>query len=294
MTRFVDFTLSGLVDGAIYSAFALSLVLIWRATRILNFALSSMAMLSAYVCYSIVLRNGSYWLGFAAALVSGLLLGALVERILMRRVENGPPLNPVIVTLGLLILMESIAGMIFGVNNDGLPTPFSTRQSDLFGVRFDLSPFDFFLLGAVGVLLLGLVVLFRFTSVGLRMRAAAFEPEVARLLGVRVGRMFTLGWALASMAGALAGLLVPRPAFLNPSYLEPALVYGFTAAVIGGLDSPPGAVVGGMGLGLVLSYVDGYFTNGSDLVNVAALVILLVVLMVRPAGLFSRATARRV
>ena len=139
---------------------------------------------------------------------------------------------------------------------------------------------------------LGLALLFRTTSLGLRMRAAAFAPEVARLLGVRVGRMFTLGWALAAMAGALAGVLIAPSVFLGPNSFDPILISGFVAAVLGGLDSPPGALVGGAVLGLALSYVSGY--EGSSLAPLAALVILVVVLMLRPRGLFSATEERRV
>jgi len=294
VTEFWDLTLDGVVTGMIYAAAALSLVLIWRATRVLNFALPGMAMFTTYLAYTVIEHGGSYWLGFVVALLSGLALGAVVEMGLVRWAASGPQLNPVIVTLGLLILLEALAGMIFGSGQRLIPVPFSTSLGRIGGVRVGLSPFDVFLVVSVLVLMAALFLLFQRTSLGLRMRAAAFAPEVARLLGVRVGRMLVLGWALASAAGSLAGLLVPQPAFLQPQYLEPFLIYGFTAAVIGGLDSPGGAVAGGLVLGLALGYVNGYVSNGGALVPVAALVALLLVLMLRPAGLFSRARARRV
>ena len=160
------------------------------------------------------------------------------------------------------------------------------------GTRLLFAPNDTFIVVVVIAVALGLAVLFRATTLGLQLRAAAFKPEVARLLGVRVGRMFTLGWALAAMAGSLAGILVAPSIFVGPNNFDPILISGFVAAVIGGLDSPPGAVVGGLMLGLALSYVSGY--EGSSLVPLAALVILIMVLMVRPTGLFSATKERRV
>jgi branched-chain amino acid transport system permease protein len=294
VTEFVNVTLEGLVSGLIYAAFALSLVLIWRATRVLNFALPGMAMITSYLAYTVIQHGGSYWLGLVVALVSGLVIGAVVQVTLVRRALRGPALNPVVVTLGLLVLLESVAGMIYGTSQRLIPVPFSTAATRVGSVRIAVSPFDAYLAVAVLALVTGLTVLFRGSALGLRLRAAAFAPEVSRLLGVRVGRMLALGWALAAAVGSLAALVLPQPAFLSPTYLEPFLVYGFTAAVIGGLDSPPGAVTAGLGLGLALGYLDGYVSNGGTLVPAAALGALVVVLMIRPRGLFSRVPVRRV
>jgi branched-chain amino acid transport system permease protein len=290
--RFVDLTLNGLANGAIYAAVALSLVLIWRATRILNFAQAGMLMLTTFVAWSLIDAGASYWVGFFAALVAGLALGAVVERIVIRRVEGAPPLNAIIVTLGLLVLLQALAGMIWGGNPKSFPPAFSIAGYHVGGRAVLFSPFDLFTILVVAALMLALAVLFRRTSLGLQMRAAAFAPEVARLLGVRVGRMFTAGWALASLAGSLAGLLVAPAVFVAPNTFDPILVFGFTAAVLGGLESPPGALVGGLVLGLALSYVSGY--AGASTVTLGALAILIAVLMVRPNGLFSREAARRV
>jgi branched-chain amino acid transport system permease protein len=292
MTRFIDLTLNGISTGSIYAAVALALVLIWRATRIVNFAQGGMLMFTTFIASSVIASSGSYWFGFGVALASGLVLGALVERVLIRRVEGGPPLNAVIVALGLLILLEASAGMIWGNTPRSFPPAFSIRGYDVGGTTLLFSPNDLFTVLVVIAVAVGLAVLFRYTSLGLKMRAAALQPEVARLLGVRVGRMFTLGWAFAAFVGSLAGLLVAPSVFVGPNQFDPILVFGFTAAVIGGLDSPPGAVVGGILLGLVLSYVSGY--EGASLVTLAALVVLIAVLMVRPGGLFSTRRERRV
>ena len=292
MTKFIDLTLNGISTGAIYAAVALALVLIWRATRIVNFAQGAMLMITTFIASAVISSTGSYWLGFAVALASGLILGAIVERVLIRPVENAPPLNAVIVALGLYTLLVAIAGMIWGNTPRSFPAAFSIRGYAVGGTRLLFTPNDTFIVLVVIAVALALRLLFRATSLGLQMRASAFQPEVAQLLGVRVGRMFTLGWALAAVAGALAGVLVAPSVFLGPNNFDPILISGFVAAVLGGLDSPPGAVVGGVVLGLALSYVSGY--EGSALVPLAALVILVLVLMIRPTGLFSATGERRV
>jgi branched-chain amino acid transport system permease protein len=292
VTKFIDLTLSGISDGAIYAAVALSLVLIWRATRIVNFAQGAMLMITTFIAYAVISTGASYVVGFLVAMLSGLLLGAVIERVLIRRVEDAPPLNAVIVTLGLYTLLVAVAGMIWGNTPKSFPAAFSLRGYEVGGTRLLFTPNDTFIVLVVIGVAAGLGLLFRFTTLGLQMRAAAFRPEVARLLGVRVGRMFTVGWAFAALAGSVAGVLVAPSVFLGPNSFDPILIGGFVAAVLGGLDSPPGAVVGGLVLGVALSYVSGY--EGSSLVPLAGLLILVAVLMVRPTGLFSATKERRV
>jgi branched-chain amino acid transport system permease protein len=291
VARFLSVTISGLSGGMIYAAVALSLVLIWRATRVVNFAQGAMAMFTTYLAYTVLQHGGSYWVGFVVALASGLLLGAFVERVLVRPVEAGPPLNAVVVTLGVFIFLQALAGLLFGVRFRSFPTPFSNKNYN-FGNVSTLSPFEIFVIVAVAVVAALLYVLFQYTDVGLRMRAAAFHGEVARMLGVRVGQMLTLGWALAAVAGSLAGILVAPSVFLHPNNMDGVFVFGFTAAVIGGLDSPVGAIVGGVGLGVLLSYVAAYL--GGDLQTLSALAVLVFILMVRPNGLFTTTATRRV
>ena len=271
---------------------ALALVLIWRSTRIVNFAQGAMLMFTTFIASAVINGGGSYVLGFVVALASGLVLGAVVERVIVRPVEHAPPLNAVILTLGLYTLLVAIAGMIWGNTPRSFPAAFSLRGYKVGGTNLLFSPNDTFTVLVVIAVAAALALLFRGTTLGLRMRAAAFAPEVARLLGVRVGRMLTLGWALAAMTGALAGILVAPSVFLGPNNFDPILIIGFVAAVLGGLDSPPGAVVGGIVLGLVLSYVSGY--EGSAMVPLAALAILVIVLMIRPTGLFAATRERRV
>jgi branched-chain amino acid transport system permease protein len=291
--QFVNVTLSGLVEGMIYAAFALALVLIWRSTRIVNFAQGSMAAATAFIALALINAGQSYWVALIVALISGFLLGAIVERVIVRPVEGGPELNAVIVTLGLFVALQALIAIIFGSSFQSFPTPFGVRGFEIGDMTIALTPTSIYVIVAVLITMALLVALFRFTRVGLAMRASAFGQEVARLLGVRVGRMLTLGWALAAVVGSLSGLLIAGGEFVYPAYMDSLIVFGFVAAVLGGLDSPIGAIVGGLLLGLALSYVSGYLPRGSALVNVAALVILMIVLLVRPGGLFASTVARR-
>ena len=293
MQQFVNITLSGLVEGMIYAAFALALVLIWRSTRIVNFAQGSMAAATAFIALALIDAGQSYWVALIVALVSGFIIGAVVERVIIRPVEGGPELNAVIVTLGLFVAIQALIAIIFGSSFQSFPTPFGVRGFQVGDTTIALTPTSIYIIVAVLIVMALLVGLFRFTRVGLAMRASAFGQEVARLLGVRVGRMLTLGWALAAVVGSLSGLLIAGGEFVYPAYMDSLIVFGFVAAVLGGLDSPIGAIVGGLLLGLALSYVSGYVERGSALVNVAALVILMVVLLVRPGGLFASTVARR-
>ncbi|HCU96444.1 MAG TPA: branched-chain amino acid ABC transporter permease [Actinobacteria bacterium] len=292
MREFIQFTLGGISFGMVYAAIALSLVLIWRGTRILNYAQGAMAMLTAYVAFTVIGHTGSYWAGFAAALAAGLVLGAVIERTVIRPVESKPPLNAVVVTIGLLVFLEGLAGLIYGGQYRSFPAAFSITGLHAGSVPLGISRNDVFVAGAVLAAALALAALFRYTSAGLRLRASAFNAYAARLLGVRVGRMLTLGWALAGLIGALAGVLVSPATFLYPASMDSIFVLGFTAAVIGGLDSPAGAVAGGLILGVALNYVGGYL--GSNLETIFGLAALIVVLMIRPSGIFAASAGRQV
>ncbi len=292
MQEVLEFTLGGVATGMIYAAVALSLVLIWRGTRVLNYSQGGMAMFTTYVAWTVISRTGSYWAGFAVALAAGLVLGALLERSVVRPVLGRPPLNAVIVTIGILIFLEGLAGVIYGGQYRSFPPAYSVTGLKIGGVALGVSPDDVFTAVAVIAAAAILAAVFRYTAVGLRLRATAFSPGVARLLGVRIGRVMTLGWALAGLFGALAGVLVTPQTFLYPNSMDSIFVLGFTAAVIGGLESPLGAVIGGIVLGVALSFAGGYL--GSELVPLYGLAVLTLVLMVRPAGLFGGSVARRV
>jgi branched-chain amino acid transport system permease protein len=296
VVEFLQFTLSGIVFGMIYAAVALSLVLIWRGTRLLNYAQGGMAMFTTYVAIEVIYRTHSYWAGFVVALAAGIVLGAACQLTVIRPTMNKPPLNAVIVTIGLLILLEGLAGIFFGGQLRSFPAAFSITGLKIGTTPLGVSRFDVFVAVAVLATTLALAVAFKYTTAGLRMRAAAFNATVARLSGIRVARVLTVGWALAGLIGALAGVLVSPSTFLYPNSMDSIFVYGFTAAVIGGLDSPAGAVAGGLILGVGLSYVGGYVGGGrgSDLTAIVAMALLVLVLMLRPAGIFSGDRLRQV
>jgi len=292
MDRFLFLTIDGLARGAVFAAFALALVLIWRGARIVNFSQGAIAATTTYLAYSVTATTGSYWLGLLVAVVGGLIIGATIERVVMKFVDASAPLNAVIVALGLVLVIQSALAIIYGSRYRPMTLPFS-REPYTVGGRPVLSPYDLFVFGSVIVVMVSLGYVFTRTDIGLKMRAAAFAPDMARLLGVNVDRMLTLSWSLAAAVGGFAALLVvPTELGAHPHSTDLVFVYAFTAAVVGGLDSPIGAVVGGLGVGLVLSYVSGY--SGSDLSAVAILVLLIGVLLLRPSGLFSSATTREV
>ena len=292
MQQFLNLTLNGVVVGAVFAAFALTLVLIFRATRIINFGQGAQAMFSTYLALELIQNGQSYWLAFVVALTSGFLLGGIVERLIVRRVETGPEINAVIVTLGVFVGFIALASILFGNRLEAFPAPFSLNGITVGSTDLALTPTDLYRLVAVLIAMGLLLALFQLTSLGLQLRASAFGQEVARLLGVRVGRMLTLGWALAGMFGALAGILIASGNPVSPNFMDGIVVFGFVAAVLGGLDSFVGAVVGGLVLGLTTTYVSGYLA--SSLTTLAALAILIVVLLLKPGGLFSSSVARKV
>lgn len=292
MQQLLTIVINGVTNGMVYAAFALALVLIWRSTRIVNFAQAPMAMFTTYIALVAIDAGYSYWIGFAAALLGGLVFGALVERLIIRHVDSSSHINPVILTLGLFIIIHAAAAFIFGNQFRSFPSPFGLDGRTIGSVNVALTGNDIYKVVAVMVVFGLLVALFRYTSLGLTMRASAFSQEVSRLLGVRVGRLLTLGWALAAVVGSVAGLLIAGGSLVHPGYMDSVVVFGFVAAVLGGLDSPVGAVVGGLLMGIGLSAVSGYI--GQDLVAFSALIILIAVLLLKPNGLFSAAVARRV
>jgi len=284
--------LGGLALGMVFAAFALALVLIWRSTRVVNFAQAPMAMLTTYVALTLLDDGLPYPVAMLAALASGLALGAVVEVLLVRRVSHEAEINPVILTLGLFIVLHAVAALVFGNQPRSFPAPFGIRGLTVGGQTIGVTGTDLFAVVAVLVVMGALVALFTLTDLGLRMRAAAFNSEVARMLGVRVGAMLTLGWALAALVGSVSGILIANGSLVSPNYMDSVVVFGFVAAVLGGLESPVGAVVGGLVLGVSVSLVSGYLS--SQLVALAALAILVLVLTLRPGGLFSTPAARRV
>ncbi len=285
MERFLQVVVDGIADGSVYAALALALVLIFRSTGVVNFAQGEMAMFATFVAWALADSGVPLVLALLGALAFAFAAGMLVERVLIRPVEGGNPLNLVIVTLGLFIVVNAAAGWIWGFTLKDFPQIFPGGVAEVGGVSLSVES-----LGIIGVLLAVVLVLwalFTRTGIGLAMRAAAQSPASARLVGVPVGRMLMLGWGLAALLGALAGVLVAPRLFLDTNLMAGVLVYSFAGAALGGFDSPLGAVIGswiiGITEGLAGTYVDAI---GSDLKVLVPLTIIVGVLLLRPSGLF--------
>ncbi len=293
MAEFLQQIVSGLASGAIYASLALALVLIYRSTDVINFAQGEMATFMTYVAWSLMNHGMPYWPAFALTLAIAFAGGVAVERVVIRPVERRPEIVIVIVTIGLLIAINAITGWIWGADVKAFDSPFPNTTHDIGSVTISTQD-----VGTFGVCLLTVLFLwafFRFTTVGLAMRASAINPHASRLLAVRVGWMLALGWGLASVLGAVAGMMAAPTVFLDPSMMLVILIYAFAAAVLGGIDSPVGAVVGGLSLGIVINLLSRYVDFvGTELRLPTALAILLIVLIIRPQGLFGHKAVRRV
>ena len=301
MINLLNTFLNGITSGAIYSLMAISMVLVWRSTRVVNFAQAGMALLSCYFGYEVVQRTGSFWIALPAAMLAGAIIAAVIEfgfmRILLKHSSQGPiaSVGPIIATLGLLGLIRGVIGMVWGNADVAIDPPFSVVGFKVGENTLTFSPLKLLALVTVAVILLVITWLFQKTNLGLSLRASAHEPEISRLAGVKVDLVRTVGWALAGAAGAAAGMLQATTGSggMNPDSLEfrLLLVFGFIAAVIGGLESMVGALVGGMVLGLVLAFVLTYV--GGSLVFLTAFMLLLVLLLVRPQGIIGQRAGRR-
>ena len=294
MARLVQVVVDGIANGSIYSALALALVLIYRSTGVVNFAQGEMAMFSTFIAWSLVHHGLSYWAAFFLTIAISFVGGVAVERAVIRPVERAPVLTVVIVTLGLFFLVNGAARWIWTPETRSLPNAFSTRPIDVAGVAFSIQD-----LGTIGVSLAAVTLLwlfFRFTKLGLASRAAAANPEASRLLGVRVSWMLALGWGLAAAMGAVSGMLTaPALASFDQNLMQPVLLYAFAGAVLGGIDSALGAVVGTLLLGVLVNLLGTYVDwVGTELRLPVALAVILGVLLVRPAGLFGRPAESRV
>lgn len=294
MAAFFQQVVSGLASGGVYGSLALAIVLIHRATGVINFAQGEMATFSTYIAWTLTTNHGfSYWPAFAVTLLISFAGGFGIHQAVIRPVERGPQIRVVIITIGLLLIVNGLMTWIWSGEVRSVPSPFPTRTFDVGGVAISVQD-----IGTIAVSLGAVVVLwafFQFTKVGLALRAAAVNPDEARLVGVRVPWMLGLGWGLAAMLGAVAGMLTAPSVFLDPNMMQAVLIYAFAAAVLGGIDSPVGAVVGGLLLGVGLNLLGTYIDFvGADLRLPAALLVILVVLLVRPAGLFGKRQVKKV
>jgi branched-chain amino acid transport system permease protein len=301
MDQFIAQVAAGLANGAIYACLALALVMIYVSTDHLNFAQGNMAMFSAFLCWQLLEWSVPFWIALPAVVLVSFIVGVLIERIILRPLHNAPVLSMVVVFIGLLTIFYSLAGGIWGHTIKAVPSPFPR-------VTFPGSAyFGSHQIGMIAVtlaMLLGLFAFFRLTPLGLAMRAAAQNPDSARLVGVRVDWMLALGWGLAAAIGSVAGMLVAPVVYLEPNMMSSILLYGFASALVGGISSPGGAVAGGFIVGVlenliayfgdVFERVTGVYVVGNGEKLTVALIIVITVLTLKPSGLFGHVTIKRV
>ncbi len=290
MNEFLHQLLAGLATGGIYASVALALVMIYQATQHINFAQGEMAMFSTFIAWSLIQAGLPYWGAFFLTVVISFVLAAVVEFAVIRPMHKAPELSVVVVFIGLLVIFHSLAGWLFGYTIKQFPSPF---PADAWYGSALMSAHE---VGAIVVALLmvaALFAFFRFTPLGLALRAAAQNAPSSRLVGINVGRMLMLGWGLAGAIGAVAGMMVAPVVFLDPHMMTGVLLYAFAGALIGGIDNPVGAVIGGFLVG-VLENLIGTYIVGTELKLSVALVLIVGVLIVRPAGLLGKTIVKRV
>jgi branched-chain amino acid transport system permease protein len=285
----LDQIISGLANGAIYASVALALVMIYTTTDHINFAQGEMALFSTYLGWALINAGMPYWGAFAATIAVSMVIGAVIERILIRPTEGQSMLALIIVFIGLMTFLNSLAGLLFGYETKSMPSPF---DSQIWKVSSHVAPHQLGMLAVIGPMLLLVYLFFRFTRLGLQMRAAAQNPVSSRLVGVNVGAMLCLGWALAAGIGAVAGMLTAPMVYLEPSMMSGVVIYAFAGALLGGITNPWGAVAGGFLLGLIETLVGAYLV-GTDLRLTVALIVIVTVLLVKPNGLFGRSIVVR-
>ena len=290
METFLHQLVAGLANGGIYASIALALVMIHQSTHVLNFAQGEMAMFSTFIAWALMKAGLNFWAAFGITMVASFAMGMAVERLIIRPVGTKSHLNLVVIFIGLLLIFNSVAGWIWGHDVRPFPSPFPEDKKLLWGYVTAHEA------GSIGVTMTLVVVLyafFRYTSLGLAMRAAAQNPVSSRLVGIRVDLMLGLGWGLAALIGAVAGMMVAHVLFLEPGMMLGVVLYGFAAALVGGIDNPWGAVAGGFLLGAVENLL-GTYVIGDDMKLTLALVVIVAVLSFRPAGLFGVRALRRV
>jgi branched-chain amino acid transport system permease protein len=283
--------LAGLATGAIYACLALAVVMIYQAIDHFNFAQGEMAMFSTFVAWQLIQWGVPYWGAFFATVVVSFLAGIVIERVLFAPIHNAPVLSHIVIFIAMFAVLNSLAGFIWDYNVKTFPTPFGSRP--LFGNGL-ISSHDGGMIGVTILMLVLLYLFFRHTRIGLAMRAAAANPESARLAGIRVSWMIALGWGMAAGIGAVAGMLIAPVVFLEPNMMSSVLLYGFAAAVLGGLTSPAGAVLGGFIVGVIENLAGTIPYVGGELKLTIALVLIVAVLVVRPGGLMGQRIVNRV
>ena len=318
MELFVQRCFDGMFTGAIYASLALAIVMIFRSTGLLNFAQGEMGLLGGYVSLTLLSPPGisgigfgvagtgfaskwipghpwPVWLAIIGAVAFGALLGAVIERFVMRPLADRSTLSQVNVTIGLLILLNGIVFQVWGPYARRLPSPFPNGKDDYFGIlgaRLRYTTVGVWAVLIVVITLLGLLI--RYTKTGLAFRAITSNREGASLVGVPIGRTLTIGWAMASAIGAMAASLIGGAVSLDPLTMLNLLIYALAAATIGGLDSPRGAIAGGLIIGLTQSLAPPYLGIPTELTLLPPLAAMVLALTVRPHGLFGTVPVNRV
>lgn len=293
MERFIQLVIDGIATGSVYALVALAIVLIFRSTGLVNLAQGEMAMFSTFVAWQLNDWGLNIWLALIITMVLSFVAGMAIQRVIIRPVQHASELTIVIVTLGLFLAFNSLAGWIWGYLVKSFPDPFPSRIWEIGNVRLTASTLGTFVV--MLVLAAALFVLFQFTKVGLAMRAVAYNVESSRLVGIRVNEMLMLGWGLAAALGAAAGVFIAPKLFLDPNLMFGVLIYAIAAAAVGGLDSPVGAVIGGVSIGVVENLAGSYIGFvGTDLKILVPLVLIVIVLLLRPEGLFGTRQVLRV
>ena len=292
MQEFLQQVLSGIASGGIYASLALALVLIYNAMGLVNFAQGEMAMFATFLAFTLIGRGMDYWIALPLTIAIAFVGGIVIQRVVIRPVERAPVLTLVIVTLGLATLINGLAGFFFGYLPRLFPSPFSVQTIDIFSAAASWQ--DLGVIAVSGVVLVLVFLMLQRTTVGLAMRAAAHNPEASRLLGIRVSWMLALGWGLASAVGAVSGIMVAPILYLEPNMMQTVIIYAFAAAVLGGIESPLGAVIGGLIVGVTVNLAGTYLPGvGGDLQLAVAFAIIIAVLVIRPNGLLGRRAMRR-
>ena len=292
MELFLHQVLAGLATGAIYACMALAIVMIYQAIDHFNVAQGEMAMFSTFIAWQLLQWGFPYWAAFFVTIAISFAAGVIIERTIFRPIHHAPILSHVVVFIALFVIINSFAGFIWDFTIKSFPTPFGTRPVLGEGL---LSAHDAGMIAVVVIVLLLLYAFFRYTRVGLAMRAAAANPESAQLVGVRVGWMLALGWGMAAAIGAVAGMMIAPVVFLEPNMMLSILLYGLAGAVVGGLTSPAGAVLGGLAVGVIENLAGTFIPFiGREMKLSIALALIIAVLMFRPSGLFGRKIVTRV
>ena len=292
MQELLQQVLSGIASGGIYASLALALVLIYNAMGLVNFAQGEMAMFATFLAFTLIGRGMSYWIALPITIALAFAGGIVIQRVVIRPVERAPVLTLVIITLGLATLINGLAGFFFGYLPQPFPSPFSVQTVNILGAAASYQ--DLGVIGVSAVVLVLVYLLLQRTTLGLAMRAAAHHPEASRLLGIRVSWMLALGWGLASAVGAVSGIMVAPILLLEPNMMQTVIIYAFAAAVLGGIESPLGAVIGGLIVGVTVNLAGAYVPGvGGDLQLAVAFAIIIAVLVLKPNGLLGRRAVRR-